>query len=234
VPWILALSTAFPPATGPQRFATLVHTPVELSPSRAACLPTALPTRRLAFRLPQVLGPFNGIPRACPTVRRVVRPRLGSALGFSQPLSGFLAVPSFAAMFRAATVPGILPSELSPRRDRVPLSRPPCSPAVIHQHAIVHRLCALSPPVSSTPTLTRSCLSPRDGYELPFHGPRPASRLLWAPSSRITTFCQLHLLRSFPPPTSPFSTSPGCPVLVADTLLVLFPSRVFSNHTSGP
>jgi hypothetical protein len=35
---------------------------------------------------------------------------LGSALRLSQPLSGFLADPSFAALFRAATVRGILPS----------------------------------------------------------------------------------------------------------------------------
>jgi len=167
-------------------------------------------------------------------VRRVVRPRLGSALGFSQPLSGFPAVPSFAAMFRAATVPGILPSESSPHRDRVPLSRPLCSPAVIHQHAAVHCPSALSPPISSTPTLSRSCLTPSGGYELPFHGPRPTSRLLWAPSSRITTFCQLHLLRSVDPSVSPFSTRSSCPVRAADTLLVLFPSRVFSNHASGP
>ena len=68
-------------------------------------------------------------------VKRVVRPRLGSALGFSQPLSGFLAVPSFAALFRAATVPGILPSERSPHRDqRTPLEAA-CSLAVIHRRA---------------------------------------------------------------------------------------------------
>jgi len=50
--------------------------------------------------------------------------RLGSALRFSQPLSGFLASSSFAALFHAATVRGVLPSESSPHRDRVPLSRP--------------------------------------------------------------------------------------------------------------
>jgi len=167
-------------------------------------------------------------------VRRTVRSRLGSALGFSQPLSGFLAVTSFAALFRAATVPEILPSELSLRRDRAPLSRPPCSLAVIHQRAEMYRLSALSPPVSPTSTLSRSCLTPRGSYELPFHGPRPTSWLLWAPSSRITSFCQLHLLRSFDPPANPFSASPGCPVLTADTLLGFFPSRVFSNRASGP
>jgi hypothetical protein len=93
-------------------------------------------------------------------MRRAVRPRLGSALGFSQPLSGFLARLSFAALFRAATVPGILPSERSPHRDRAPLSRPLGSPAVIHRRARVYRSCALSPLVSPTPTLSRSRLAP--------------------------------------------------------------------------
>jgi hypothetical protein len=156
----------------------MVHTPLELFPSRVACLLPALPTCRPAIRLPKVLGPSNDIALACPAVRRVVRPHLGSALGLSQPLSGFLAVLSFAALFRAAAVPGILPSELSLRRDRAPLSRPLCSPAVIYQRAEMHCLCALLPPVSSTPTLSRSCLNPRGGYELPFHGPRPTSWLL--------------------------------------------------------
>jgi len=165
-------------------------------------------------------------------VRRVVRPRLGSALGLSQPLSGFLATSSFAALFRAATVPGILPSELSPRRDRLPLSRPPCSLAVIHRRAEVHRP-VRSPPVSSTPTPSRSCLNPHGGYELHFVGPKPASLSLWVPSSRTTSFCQLHLLRSLHPPASPFTHRPGCPVRAADTLLVFSPSRAFSDCASG-
>jgi len=57
-------------------------------------------------------------------MRWVVPSHLGSALRFSQPLSGFPAHPSFVALFRATTVPGILPSELFPREDRLPLSRP--------------------------------------------------------------------------------------------------------------
>jgi len=86
-------------------------------------------------------------------MKRVVRPRLGSAPGFSQPLSGFLARPSFAALFRAATVPGILPLELSPCKDRAPLSRPLCFPDVVHQRAEPYCPSALSPPVSPTPAL---------------------------------------------------------------------------------
>ncbi len=86
-------------------------------------------------------------------MKRAVHSRSGSALGFSQPPSGFLARPSFAALFRAATVPGILPLELSPRKDRAPLSRPLCSPAVIHPRAEPYCPSALSPPVSPTPAL---------------------------------------------------------------------------------
>jgi len=63
--------------------------------------------------------------------------RLGSTLRFSQPLSGFLASSSFTALFRAATVRGVLPSEVSPRRNRAPLSRPLAS-AVIHRRARTH------------------------------------------------------------------------------------------------
>jgi hypothetical protein len=69
-------------------------------------------------------------------MRRAVHSHLGSARRFSQPLSGFLANPSFAALFHAATVPGILPSECFPRRDRVPLSWPPCSLVVIRRRAL--------------------------------------------------------------------------------------------------
>jgi len=46
----------------------------------------------------------------------------GSALRFFEPLSGFLADPSFVALFHATTVPGIPPSETSPRfESRTPL-----------------------------------------------------------------------------------------------------------------
>ena len=67
----------------------------------------------------------------CPSTASSREPRMewivpfhpGSALRFSQPLSGFLASSSSTALFRAATVPGLPPSEPSPREDRVPLSR---------------------------------------------------------------------------------------------------------------
>jgi len=73
----------------------------------------------------RVSAPSNDTTRASPIMRRAVRSRLGSALGLSQPLSGFLAGSSSTALFRAAAVPGLLsPSERSPRLSRAPLSGP--------------------------------------------------------------------------------------------------------------
>jgi len=167
-------------------------------------------------------------------VRRAVHSRLGSAHRFSQPLSGFLADPSFAALFRAATVPGISPFRVFPsRRSRAPLEAAllPCRypPACVSE-----LLASLSPPLSPTPTLSRSCLDPRGSYGLPFHEPKSASRSPWAMSNGTATSRRLHRLRSFYPSASPFLPRPGCPDLAADPLLGFFPSRVFSNHTLGP
>jgi len=86
-------------------------------PSRVSrCLLTARPFGReptpLRFVVPSTTSPARAPYGAgC-------HPRPGSALRLSQPLSGFQASSGFAAMFRAATVPGILPSESSPRRER--------------------------------------------------------------------------------------------------------------------
>jgi hypothetical protein len=125
---------------------------------------------------------------------------LGSALRLSQPLSGFPAVPSFAALFHAATVPGFLPSESFPRKNRAPLSRPR-APLWLSTDVPDDASRALLPPVSPTPTLSRSCLVPSDDYGLPFHAPKHASRLPWtqatelARSASFTHFEALILLR---------------------------------------
>jgi len=83
----------------------------------------------------------------------------GSALGFFEPLSGFLAGLSFAALFRAATVPGIPPSELFPHEDRGALSRPlaPWQLSTDLRRRVVPRR---SPLVSPTSALSRGCLVP--------------------------------------------------------------------------
>lgn len=111
-------------------------------------------------------------------MERAVRSRSGSALGLSQPLSGFLATPSFAALFRAAASSWDLPLERSPRKDRAPLSRPlaplPSSTDVPNRTAR-----ALSPPVSPTPALLAQLPGSPSDYGLPFRRPKPASQSSW-------------------------------------------------------
>jgi hypothetical protein len=107
-----------------------------------------------------------------------------------------------------------------------------CSPAVIHRRAGLPVSAALSPPVSPTPALSTQLPGSPDGYGLPFHESRPASRLPWAPGV-CRPFRQLHPLRSFPPPVSPFAPSPGFPGWTAAALLGFCPSRV-PFQTSEP
>jgi len=136
-----------PVAAGPLRLATKVHSPVEIVPFRVPhCLPAvrhrAGPTP-LSFLVPSTASP------GWPHKRRVVQPRLGSALRLSQPLSGFLARPSFAVLLRTAAVPGIPPFRAFPSQEsRTPLGAT-CSLVVIHWR--VGRVPgALSSPVSPT------------------------------------------------------------------------------------
>ncbi len=128
-------------------------------------------------------------------MKRAIRSRSGSTLGFSLPLSGFLARPSFAALFRAATVPGILSLEPSPCKDRAPLSKPLCFPDVIHQRAEPCCPSALSPPVSPTPAL----LTQSPGF----------LEQLWTPFSRTEARFPVVLdsaqRNRFIPPASPTS-----------------------------
>jgi hypothetical protein len=95
------------------------------------------------------------------------------------PLSGFLADSSFAAVFHAATVRGVLPAEVSPRGNRAPLSRPlllPCGHPPTCWNAASR---TLSPSVSPTPTLLTQLPGFPDDYGFPFHAPRRASRSPW-------------------------------------------------------
>jgi hypothetical protein len=169
-------------------------------PSRVPrCLPavrhSAGPTP-LSFLVPSTASPRR------PHERRVVQPRLGSAHRFSQPLSGFLAHLGFAALFHAATVPGIPPFRAFPSQEsRTPLGAtllpcrhpPTCwdaSPGTCHRR--FRRL-----PRSSA----RSPGSP-DAYGFPFDapegtppgppGPRAAKP---SRSARFTDFEALILLR---------------------------------------
>jgi len=194
---------------GPRRSETTVHPSLKLGPLRAfRCPPTCRRVRRRStssgFRTPSTASPgLAPCEAGC-------HPRPGSARGFSQPLSGFLATPSFAALFRAAAVPGILPSEPSPRRDRLPLSGQPGFPAVIHQRAETHASTPYRPWFHRRPRPARPPGFPND-YGLPFHRPKPASRSPWVSSHGTASFRQLHLLRSVSPSPSPFAAKMGFP-----------------------
>jgi len=152
----------------------------------------------------RVSAPFDDTTRASPVMGRVVRIRPGSALGLSQPLSGFLAGSSSTALFHAAAVPGLLPpSEPSPRRDRDP-SRgrllPGRYPPTCWKRASRDR----SPPVSATHTPKRArrlpptTMASLSASRSPLPGP-PGSR-----AAGTAPFRRLRRLRSLAPPTSPF------------------------------
>jgi len=113
-------------------------------------------------------------------------------------------------LFHAAAAPGLSPSEPSPRRDRVPLSRP------------------LAPLQSSTDpraaTLTRT-YRPRFPRRPRSHAVAWFPRRLWVPFSRALTrfpvalsrawlrrpLGQLHLLRSLAPSANPFAPARVAP-----------------------
>jgi hypothetical protein len=194
---------------------TKVHPHMKPVPLRAPHrLSTVRPVGRIL--LPKVSRPSNDIPRASPVVERAVpsSPRFHSQAYppcGRPPLSGFLAGSSFAALFHAATVRGILPSEVSPHRNRAPLSRSlllPCGHPPTCWNATSRTLLPL---VSPTPTLlTQSPGSPND-YGLPFHAPKRASRSPWVQAAELAPFRQLHPPRSLDPPASPFTPTRVAP-----------------------
>jgi hypothetical protein len=165
--------------------------------------------------------------------RRVVHSPLRSALRFSQPFSGFLAGSSFAALFRATTVPGI-PLQSFPLTEIAHPSRghmlpcsypPPCRDAPPD---------FLSPPISPTSAHECSCPVPLGGYGSPFR----------APEGHFPVSLDLRQqIRHIPPasPTSkPYSSCesvhvrPSGPGPTVDTLLGFLLSEAFSSPASDP
>jgi len=131
-----------------------------------------LPTVRSADR---ILTPVSFQVPSTASLRRAphetgCHPRPGSARRLSQPHSGFQANPSFAALFRAATVPGILPSECSPRRSRAPLSGPLASLQLSTD--VLNRAARdlITARFTDSHAFTQLPGSP-DDYELPFVAP---------------------------------------------------------------
>jgi hypothetical protein len=84
------------------------------------------------IRLPRGSAPLRRRPPDEPRHAAIRPSRCGSARRFSQPLSGFLAGPGFAALSHAAAARGVLPSErCSSLGSRAPLGVA-CSLAVLH------------------------------------------------------------------------------------------------------
>ena len=159
----------------------------------------------------------------------------GSALGLSQPLNGFLAGTSSTGLFHPATVRRLSPSEVSPRKNRAPLSRPP-APLRLSTNLRDVSLACLHSAFTDSHARKRSCLDPHRSYDSlsASLGHRPGSR---------SSLSQRAVKPSVPPasPASkPYSSHesvrihPSCPERMADTLLVLCPSRAFPSRPWAP
>jgi hypothetical protein len=157
------------------------------------------------------------------------------------PLSGFLnlsAVSQQVRVSRPCFMPqpfGILPSEVSPRRNRAPLSGPlllPCGHPPACRMATAR---ALSPPVSSTPTLLTRLPDSPDDYGFPFHAPE--STLPVSPGlTRRNPSCSASFIR-FEALILLRIRSRSAEVALdsaVDPLLGFSPSRVFSAQASDP
>jgi hypothetical protein len=124
----------------------------------------------------------------------------------------FLRRSSSTAFFHAATVPALPPSELSPREDREPLSRPlaPLQLSTVLRNA---SLAILSLEVSLTPTLLTQLPGSPTSYRLPFRKSEgslpgypgsPAAESLLPPASPASKLYSLH---------ESVHTGPSCPEL---------------------
>jgi len=222
----------FSRATGHPHLAVKAHSLVASIPSRACCV---LPAAR-----PRGSGPTPVGFGAPSTTSLVLAPcevtchvHPGSALRLFQPLSGFVASSSFAALFRAATVRGVLPSEVSPRRNRAPLSRPL---APLWSFTDVLRRthsCLITAGFPDAHTRRRSCLVPPT-----------TMRSLFTHRGALPGPSELERAERPVPPASPTSkpcspcesvrADPGCPDPAADPLLGLCLPRGPPYHASDP
>jgi len=149
---------------------------------------------------PTLLGfqhPTTTRPELAP-LRTTYHRRPGSALRVSHPPSGLLAHSSSRTCF-IPLPSGLPPSELSPPRDRAPLSRPLASPRLFTevQDAIPG---ALSPAVSPTPTLACDRLVP----------PRTMGSLFTQPEDVLPVHPG-HRASGSPPHPAPSASKPCSP-----------------------
>jgi len=153
-------------------------------PLQSISPPFNRPTCRPELSSLRSSAPFNGILALAPCGTGRSKHHPGSALRFSQPLSGFPASSSSTALFHAAAVPRYLPSKPSPHKGRVPLSRPlaPSRLSTSVPERTAHSLIASGFPDSRAQA--RSCLIPPPDYGLPFRGLAPVSRSPWTANGK--------------------------------------------------
>jgi len=168
-------------ATGHHRLATEAHSPVEPIPFRVPHhLPAVRPVGRTSF--PEISGPYNDVTLGSPMWSRLSRPPRLRSQAFSTS-QRFPSIPVLRGLVSCRSRSWDLPSEVSPRENRAPLSRPlaPLQSSTSAQRRAFRVLIA----ACFTDSHARAQLpgSP-DDYGLPFHAPKRASRSPWNPSDR--------------------------------------------------
>jgi len=165
-------------------------------------------------------------------VRRLVTPASVPLSGFD-PLSGFAASQSFAAVFHAATVPGIPPFRVFPSQEIAYPSRGSLAPLQLSTGVLGRTARAFRRRFLRLPTSSRQLSGSPADYGFPFRAPKRAFRSPWVsclrnrpvpPASPASKLHSLLRVRSQLPRVSPHQP--------ADTLLGFCPSRAFSFHAS--
>jgi hypothetical protein len=204
--------------------------PLNALPYRVLQLPPTVRPRRTDF--PGVFRPSNDITQASPVWD-------GLSVSIPVPLSGFLTSqrfpsrPEFAALLRAATVPGFLsPSEVSLHRNRASLSRSLTPLQLSTELRKARYSSSYHPWFHRTPGPKSVCLVPPRTMEL-----LSTDRVRFPSSLDLEHLsCLLsrhHLLRSFSPPVNPFSPVECLHPLEADPLLDFLLFRAFSSSDLG-
>jgi hypothetical protein len=136
-------------------------------------------------------------------------------------------------LFHAATVPGILPSELSPRKNRVPLSRPlaPLQLSTGVRECTVLRLIASG--FTDVHALTRLPGSPGD-YELPFDEPKLVFPVVLGSRRRNHSVPPASPTSELCSPHESVRNDSGLPLGRWPMLSWFFLFEAFSVHALGP
>jgi len=199
------LVRAVPLAAGPPGRKTRDHPATSWFPFSVLSPPVSAVRPVGRSRPPWSLAPYNGIHGAAPLIDGVACSRRGPLSGFLNP-SAVFATPSSTALFRAAAVPELRPSERSPHEDRGPLSRPPAPLRSSTRSSVDAPPGPYRPRFHRLPRPRRGCLDPPQTMDSLSTAPEDTtSRSPWVTCDGAASVRQLHPLRSLPPFVSPFA-----------------------------